>query len=188
MLPGPSRPTGTPWPFAERLAAQDPGQADWQRDLSVSYNKIGDVLLAQGDAPGALAAYRDALAIRERLAAQDPGQADWQRDLSVSYNKIGDVLLAQGDAPGALAAYRDALAILSAWRPRTPARPTGSGTWWFPPASWLPLMTEPATRKRAALAWALCLQTLRRMKDAGMFLDPPLVQLLKQLEEAKSSR
>ena len=65
----------------------------------MSYNKVGDVLVAQGDLPGALKSYRDSLAIAERLAKADPGNAGWQRDLSVSYSKIGDVLVAQGDCP-----------------------------------------------------------------------------------------
>ncbi len=41
-------------PSAEKLAAADPGNAGWQRDLSVSLNKIGDVRQAQGDLAGAL--------------------------------------------------------------------------------------------------------------------------------------
>jgi hypothetical protein len=40
--------------IADRLAKADPGNAGWQRDLSVSYNKIGDVLVAQGNLPEAL--------------------------------------------------------------------------------------------------------------------------------------
>jgi tetratricopeptide (TPR) repeat protein len=79
--------------------------------LSVSHLKLGDVLSAQGDLGGALAAYREALAIAQRLAAADPSNTEWQRDLSVSHNKLGDVLSAQGDLGGALAAYREALAI-----------------------------------------------------------------------------
>ena len=45
----------------DSLAKADPGNAGWQRDLSVSYNKIGDVLVAQGNLPEALKAYRDSL-------------------------------------------------------------------------------------------------------------------------------
>ncbi len=56
----------------------------WQRDLSVSYNKVGDVLVAQGNLPEALKTYRDGLAIADRLAKSDPGNAGWQRDLSVA--------------------------------------------------------------------------------------------------------
>ena len=66
----------------------DPGHAGWQRDLSVSYIKVGNVQVAQGDQSGALKSYRDSLAIRERLARSDPGNASWQRDLAVSHAKL----------------------------------------------------------------------------------------------------
>ena len=38
--------------ISERLAKSDPGNAGWQRDLSVSYEKVGDVQVAQGDLAG----------------------------------------------------------------------------------------------------------------------------------------
>ena len=97
--------------MSERLAKAEPDNADWQRNLSVSYNKIGTVQQAQGDLTKAVQAYRDGLAIQERLAQADPGNAGWQRDLTVSYNKIGDVQQAQGHLPEALQAYRDGLVI-----------------------------------------------------------------------------
>ena len=97
--------------IADRLAKSDPGNAGWQRDLSVSYNKVGDVQVAQGNLPAALASYQAGLAIRDRLAKSDPGNAGWQRDLSVSYNKVGDVQVAQGNLPAALASYQASLAI-----------------------------------------------------------------------------
>ncbi len=95
----------------EPIASTDPGNAGWQRDLSVAQEKIGDVLMAQGNLPAALDSYRASLAIRDRLAKADPGNAGWQRDLSVSHNKIGDVLVAQGNLPAALESYRASLAI-----------------------------------------------------------------------------
>jgi tetratricopeptide (TPR) repeat protein len=70
--------------IADRLAKSDPGNAGWQRALSVSYSKIGDVLVAEGNLPEALKSYRDGLAIRDRLAKADPGNAGWQYDLGVS--------------------------------------------------------------------------------------------------------
>ncbi|MEI7940889.1 MAG: DUF4062 domain-containing protein, partial [Verrucomicrobiota bacterium] len=66
------------------LAAADPSNAGWQRDLSVSQGQVGDVLLAQGDLAGAQQAYRESLAGMQRLALADPTNAGWQRDLSVS--------------------------------------------------------------------------------------------------------
>ena len=83
------------------------------------------MLVAQGDGPGALAAYRKSLEIREALAARDPANTGWQRDLSVSHRKIGDVLVAQGDGPGALAAYRKGLEIVEALA----ARDLGNAKW-----------------------------------------------------------
>ena len=97
--------------FASRLAAADPGNAQWQRDLSVSHLKIGDVLSAQGDLPRALDAFRAAMDISARLADADPGNAEWQRDLSISHERIGDVLRAQGDLPRVLDAFRAAMDI-----------------------------------------------------------------------------
>ena len=96
--------------FAQLLHA-DPGNAGWQRGLSVSYDRIGDVLVAQGNLPEALKSFRDGLAIRHRLADADPDHAGSQRDLSVSYDRVGDVLVAQGDLPEALKSFRDQLAI-----------------------------------------------------------------------------
>ena len=56
----------------ERLAQSDPGNAGWQRDLSVSYNRVGNAQMAQGDLAGALKSYRDGLTIIERLATPIP--------------------------------------------------------------------------------------------------------------------
>ncbi|MFZ1108439.1 MAG: TIR domain-containing protein [Rhodomicrobium sp.] len=97
--------------IAADVARSQPGNAGWQRDLSVSYIKVGDVLAAQGNLPEALKSFRDSLAIGDRLAKADPGNAEWQRDLSVSYDKVGDVLVAQGNLPEALKSFRDSLAI-----------------------------------------------------------------------------
>jgi hypothetical protein len=99
--------------LAEQLA-RDPANTVWQGNLSVSHDRIGNVLLAQGDGPGALAAYRKGLTIRETLAAHDPTNTHWQGNLAVSHKKIGDVLVAQGEEPRALVAYRRGLAIAEA--------------------------------------------------------------------------
>ena len=82
-------PLGLTRPIAEALAARDTANTQWQRDLSVSHNKIGNVLVAQGDGPGALAAYRKSLAIAEALAARDTANTEWQTDVVVSCFKLG---------------------------------------------------------------------------------------------------
>ena len=50
----------------EKLAGQDAINAGWQRDLSISYERVGDAQLAQGDLAGALKSYRDEGALQER--------------------------------------------------------------------------------------------------------------------------
>jgi hypothetical protein len=52
---------------------QQPDSTDLQRELSVSYGRVGDVQVAQGNLPAALTSYQASLAIRERLAKSNPG-------------------------------------------------------------------------------------------------------------------
>ena len=96
----------------DRLAKADPGNAGWQRDLSVSQEKIGDVLRAQGNLPAALEAYRASLAIRDRLAKADPGDAGWQHDVALSLQRMGLVASQQRQRETAVKAYRRGLEIM----------------------------------------------------------------------------
>ena len=106
--------------ISQILTAKDPGNADWQRDLSISHEKFGNVLTRQSDLLGALGAYRQALAINLALAAKNPGNNEWQRDLAVSHSHIGDILAAQRDKIGALESYRQALTINQTLAAKTP--------------------------------------------------------------------
>ena len=98
--------------WMERFPADKAEEPVWRRERSSLLNRQGDVLRAQGDLAGALAAYRESLAVSRRLAEADPSNAGWQRDLSVSQEKIGAVLRAQGDLAGALATYRESLEVM----------------------------------------------------------------------------
>ena len=73
---------GRLWLLPTAWSKTNPENAGWQHNLSVSYSKIGDVLMAQGNLAEALKSYRDGLAVADRLAKSDPENADWQRDLS----------------------------------------------------------------------------------------------------------
>jgi tetratricopeptide (TPR) repeat protein len=97
--------------ISAKLAAADPSNAQWQRDLSLSWERIGTVRQAQGDLTGAAQAYDDARTITAKLAAADPSNAQWQRDLAVSWSQLGEVRQAQGDLAGALKNYEESLAI-----------------------------------------------------------------------------
>ena len=83
----------------------DENQLFWAR------TGLGDIYVARGKLPDALAVYGEARKAVEHLSSSDAGNADWQRDLSVSENKIGDVLVKQGNLAEALKSYRAGLAI-----------------------------------------------------------------------------
>jgi hypothetical protein len=55
------RPKATLLAIRQGLTAQDPDNAGWQRDLSVSQDNVGNVLRNQEDLTGALEAYRASL-------------------------------------------------------------------------------------------------------------------------------
>ena len=94
-----------------KLVETEPENTEWQRDLSVSYDRVGDMHKANGDGIKALKAYEESLAIRKTLAELDPKHTEWQRDLSVSHNKVGDMHQANGDEGAALKAYEESLDI-----------------------------------------------------------------------------
>ena len=79
----------------------------------MSYNKIGDVLAAQGNLPDSLRAYRDSLGIAERLAQSGTGNAGWQRDLSVSHAKPADVFMKSNDRANARRPLTEGRAIIA---------------------------------------------------------------------------
>jgi tetratricopeptide (TPR) repeat protein len=79
--------------------------AQARRDLSVSYDRLGEVQLQSGQVTEALGSYQQGLEIRQKLAAADPSDAHAQRDLSVSYEKLGDVQLQSGQVTEALKSF-----------------------------------------------------------------------------------
>jgi tetratricopeptide (TPR) repeat protein len=95
----------------ERLVASDPGVASWQRNLSASQIKLGEVLLAEGRSNGALELYRASLSIAESLVGGNSSDRGWLRDLSVSQQKVADVLRKQGNHAEALKTYQQSLSI-----------------------------------------------------------------------------
>ncbi|HIJ93446.1 MAG TPA: tetratricopeptide repeat protein [Rhodospirillaceae bacterium] len=99
--------------IAERLAKADPDNAGWQRDLSVSHDRIGDVQVAQGDLSGALESYRASMAIAERLAKADPDNAGWQADLAASHGKLGQLMSRMGERDKALELFRQGRALVA---------------------------------------------------------------------------
>lgn len=74
--------------FEQRVAAE-PDRADYQRDLSVSYNKMGDLYRVLGQGEKATEYYLKDLDIAQRLAQAEPDRADYQLDLVRTLAQIG---------------------------------------------------------------------------------------------------
>jgi eukaryotic-like serine/threonine-protein kinase len=96
----------------KKLVNMDAGNSNFQLDLSVSYEKAGNVAELQGDLNEALKDYQEVLRIRQSLAKQSPSNREWQRDLSTTFGKLGFIQTALGNLVGALKSYHDALAIV----------------------------------------------------------------------------
>jgi tetratricopeptide (TPR) repeat protein len=111
------------WPeleIAEALAKRDAQNPIWQHDLSVSHDRIGDILDKKGDRKAALESFRKGLAIAKALTLRDADNLQWQWDLSVSHDRIGDLLIAEGRLEEALQSYRRGMQIAEALAKRDP--------------------------------------------------------------------
>jgi len=97
--------------IAKQLAAANPSDAQAQRDLSISYERLGDVTLQAGQPARALEYYTLKFEIDKKLAAADPSDAQVQRALSISYDRLGDVTLQAGQPARALEYYTQAFEI-----------------------------------------------------------------------------
>jgi tetratricopeptide (TPR) repeat protein len=104
----------------ERLAAADPTNTEWQRDLSVSRNHLGAVAAAAGDLAGAAEHYRAGLAIVRRLT--EAHLDVFLPELARSLTSLGVVLTELGRHDEAQALDHQALTIYLRLHRRQPDR------------------------------------------------------------------
>ena len=97
--------------IAEKFAKKYPDNAQMQRDLSVSYEKLGNIAKARYDYRAAEGYYAKALEISERLAEKYPEDPYLQCDLSVSCNRLGGIAEARNDYKAAERYYAKTLEI-----------------------------------------------------------------------------
>ena len=93
----------------ERRAQAEPDRADYQRDLSVSYERIGDLYRALGQGDQARERYEQALPIY-RAIGDKLGQAN-------CIQSLGDIAVEEKDWNAARKLYQDAIAIRRAISP-----------------------------------------------------------------------
>ena len=89
-----------------------PLNVDSQRNLSVSYERLGDLEQAAGNAAAARERYEKSMGIHKRLADQMPDNVDVQWGLSISYNKLGIWEYTAGNTAAARKYYEKTLEII----------------------------------------------------------------------------
>ena len=95
----------------ERLLAANPDAEGLQRDLAVSFSKLGDLASDQGRPEEARRLFEQYNAISEKLAAANPDAEGLQRELAVSFSKLGDLARQQGRPEEARRLFEQDLAI-----------------------------------------------------------------------------
>jgi tetratricopeptide (TPR) repeat protein len=83
----------------KRLSDRDPGNAELQRDLAVSYINLGEVRQALGDHSGALAELTMAQTTAAQLAARDQSSASWRDQIASLISKATKLLGSRETTP-----------------------------------------------------------------------------------------
>jgi tetratricopeptide (TPR) repeat protein len=103
----------------------DSGRPDWQRSLSVSYERMGDAQVALGNLHDALSSYLESVAIRHSWATGDlsPDTDRWRHDLALIYSKVAEVFRLSNDPEHALLTLSQAQVIMEGLVKRDPDDP-----------------------------------------------------------------
>ena len=127
-------------------AAADPANTQWQRDLSVSHNKLGDVAVAAGDLTAARTAYQASLDIADTAGRRRP------RQHRMAAGPVGQPQQAGGCGDRGRGPDRRPHRLPGqpghpprGWPPPTPPTPAGSATCRSATTSWGMWRSRPGT-------------------------------------------
>jgi eukaryotic-like serine/threonine-protein kinase len=95
--------------------------AESRRWLGMAHWMLGDILLLDGDATGALQSYQEELQIVVPLAAADPTNAVLQYDLGCAHARVGNALAISGNERSGLVMFNRAVHMFEAQLARDPA-------------------------------------------------------------------
>jgi tetratricopeptide (TPR) repeat protein len=97
--------------IAEGEVKDHSANAEWQRNLAISYESLGDADKAAGEYPKASDWYGKALAIAEHLAAADPKNVQAQHDVIVAETALAIVEASTGRQADAITRYERVVAL-----------------------------------------------------------------------------
>ena len=100
--------------IAKAFSESNPDNFQARRQLTVSYQRLGNVSLQTGQTATALEYYHKSLSAREELARSNTNDPQAQLDFQVLNNKIGDVLFQTGQTARALEYYQKGLGVVEA--------------------------------------------------------------------------
>lgn len=95
----------------EELVAEVPGDEDWQRQLSVTYEKQGDLARWRRALSEAASKYTAALEISRMIASAHPDGVAEQNELAESILKMGELATDRGRSDDARGHFEEALRI-----------------------------------------------------------------------------
>lgn len=98
--------------IAEALAAETPESLEWQRDLSVSHQKLGMLAADAGNTAVARRHFETSRAIRERLVMLAPDDPTREWDLAGILDRLGELALVNDDLAGAMREFAVLEAIM----------------------------------------------------------------------------
>lgn len=110
---------------AQRRAATDVEDVQWQSDLAVAFERLGRVATKAGQLDIARGWFEQSLVVRKSLINRDPDRPDWQRDLSLISERLGDVAIMASQLGDAQTWFEQSLAI----RKRLTARKPSNMDW-----------------------------------------------------------
>ncbi len=91
--------------IAERLAAADPANMEWQQGYLEATSLVGDMLVGKGKIEQALTRFRAAAVIAQAMAVREPANPKWADSHGGPDMRIGDVLVAMGKLDEAIASF-----------------------------------------------------------------------------------
>jgi tetratricopeptide (TPR) repeat protein len=91
--------------IAEREIEEHSANAEWQRNLAISYESLGDADKETDEYTKAADSYQKALTIAERLAAADPRNVQAQHDVIVAQTALAEIETLSGRETEARARY-----------------------------------------------------------------------------------
>ena len=155
-----------------------------QRDLAISYNKLGIIAGAARRSDDARDWFERGLAVTRALAERDPGNTEWQRDLSISYEQLGGIAMSTGELDDARIWFDQSVAV----RKALAAKDSTNADWQWDLCTSLAKRAELSLRVNAFAGVTSYLEDARliyrQMQRAGLFQhNPAFARLETELDQ-----